>query len=104
MSQLGRIGRMAKTHWKAYCPKMYQRLVKEGKLNQRLLAVEKEAEDQIELIRSRTVAKMKFPDDPLEKAGQMRMVRLMAEETVLRDLVLFPPEKEVLDRERRRNS
>lgn len=82
MGTLGRLGRMAKTHWEANLPKMVAEMKAAGTYHKALRQAEEEAHAERRRICLETEAN---GADPLQ-AWQA------AEEMAIRDVILLPPE------------
>ena len=90
---IGRYGRMRKKYLKKHQPDTFALMLMENTLTQHLIDIDREANEQIELITSR-LAQAEGVTEDLKARGQLGWIRQMnscharAEEQVIRELVL----------------
>ena len=89
---IGKYGRMRKRYLKAHRPVLYTNLLTTGKLDQHLAEIDRNCEEQLELI-IQQMAEQEGVTEELKVADQMEWVHRMnsirdrAEEIVLRELI-----------------
>ena len=87
---VGRFG----SRWKEYMmekhPHRLSELVAQGRINEVILQVDREAEQRTEAMIQELLATRPMPDteDTMERAGHMNMITKEAEETVMDEVVL----------------
>ncbi len=90
---IGKYGRMQKRYLKAHRPVLYTNLLTTGKLDQHLAEIDRNCEEQLELI-IQQMAEQEGVTEELKVADQMEWVRRMnsirsrAEEIILGELIL----------------
>ena len=90
---IGKYGRMRKRYLKAHRPVLYTNLLTTGKLDQHLAEIDRNCEEQLELI-IQQMAEQEGVTEELKVADQMEWVRSMnsirsrAEEIILGELIL----------------
>ena len=87
---LGKYGMMRKAYLKQHRGGTYQSLLLSGQLNEHLKEIEQTAQERIELLMNRLLENEPAPEkekDPIGWAAHMNMLRQMAEETVLSELI-----------------
>ena len=90
---IGKYGRMQKRYLKAHRPVLYTNLLTTGKLDQHLAEIDRNCEEQLELI-IQQMAEQEGVTEELKAADQMEWVRRMnsirsrAEEIILGELIL----------------
>ena len=90
---IGRFGRMRKKYLREYQPDTFALLLMENTLTQHLIDIDREANDQIDLITSR-LAQAEGVTEDLKARDQlcwiqaMNSCRVRAEEQVIREIVL----------------
>jgi formamidopyrimidine-DNA glycosylase len=90
---LGRFARMRLNHLKANDKLMYGHLLMRGKLTAHLAEIEQTAEARIRMMAEQTAAAMNVnetlkAENPRRWVGLMNNIRLTAEQTVIRELIL----------------
>ena len=90
---IGRFGQMRKKYMKEHQPDTFALMLMENTLTQHLIDIDREANEQIDLITSR-LAKAECVTEELKARNQLEWIRRMnscrarAEEQVIRELVL----------------
>jgi hypothetical protein len=87
---IGKYGMLRKTYLKENRSRLYQSLLISGKLDSHLLEIEKSAEERMELLTQQLLKQYPAPDkalDQLKWTAHMNSLNLMAEESVLKELV-----------------
>ena len=91
---IGRFGRMRKKYLKEHQPDTFALMLMENTLTQHLINIDRQANEQIELITSQLALAEGITEDlksrdQLEWIRQMSSCRARAEEQVVRDLILL---------------
>ena len=91
-TQLNKYGRMRLRHLQEHRPGLYTRLILSGKLYDDLLETQKMAQDRVKIITDRMAKAQNINEamkakDLMAWVGAMNMIRLQAEEIVLRELI-----------------
>ena len=89
---LNKYGRMRLRYLQEHRPGFYTRLILSGKLYEDLLETQKTAQDRVVIITDKmakvqNISEAMKAQDQMAWVGAMNMIRLQAEETVLRKLI-----------------
>ena len=89
---LNQYGRMQLRYLQEHRPGLYTRLILSGKLYEDLLETQKTAQDRVEIItekmaKAQNINEAMKAKDQMAWVGAMNMIRLQAEEVVLRELI-----------------
>ena len=89
---LNKYGRMRLRYLQEHRPGLYTRLILSGKLYEELLETQKKAQYRVEIItdkmaRVQNISEAMKAQDQMAWVGAMNMIRLQAEEIVLRELI-----------------
>ena len=89
---LNKYGRMRLRYLQEHRPGLYTRLILSGKLYEDLLETQKAAQDRVEIITEKmakvqNISEAMKAQDQMAWVGAMNMIRLQAEEIVLRELI-----------------
>ena len=89
---LNKYGWMRLRYLQEHRPGLYTRLILSGKLYEDLLGVQKMAQDRVEIItkkmtEAQDISETMKVQDQMAWVGAMNMIRLQAEEIVLRELI-----------------
>ena len=82
---------MARSHWARWLPQQYTAISDPDSF---FSAIGQEAARQIDELATELAGESRPGEDYLAKAGRLKMARLQAEEIVLPELILLPPEPE----------
>lgn len=89
MGTMNRYGAMAQKHWRQWLPVRYAQIPDPAAFFRDL---GEQASQEIGSLEADLLAKAGPPAGFLERSGQANMIRLQAEEKILRELILLPPE------------
>ena len=89
---LNKYGRMRMRYLQEHRPGLYTRLILSGKLYEDLLDIQKAAQKRMEIItekmaKAQNINEVMKAKDQMAWVGAMNMIRLQAEEVVLRELI-----------------
>lgn len=89
---LNKYGRMRLRYLQEHRPGFYTRLILSGKLYEDLQETQKTAQDRVEMItdkmaKTQNISEGMKAQDQIAWVGAMNMIRLQAEEVVLRELI-----------------
>ena len=89
---LNKYGRMRLRYLQEHRPGLYTRLILSGKLYEDLLDIQKAAQKRMEIItekmaKAQNINEVMKAKDQMAWVGAMNMIRLQAEEVVLRELI-----------------
>ncbi|WP_270601704.1 TnpV protein [Anaerostipes hominis (ex Lee et al. 2021)] len=87
---IGKYGMLRRTFLKENRKNWYQSMLLTGKLNRHLLEIEKAAQERMEILMDGLLTTYPAPDkeaDQMKWTAHMNMLRGMAEETILTELV-----------------
>ena len=89
---LNKYGRMRLRYLQEHRPGLYTRLILSGKLYDDLLETQKTAQDRVKIItdrmaKAKNISEAMKAQDQMAWIGAMNMIRLQAEEVVLRELI-----------------
>jgi hypothetical protein len=89
---LNKYGRMRLRYLQEHRPGLYTRLILSGKLYEDLLDIQKAAQKRMEIItekmaKAKNINEAMKAKDQMAWVGAMNMIRLQAEEVVLRELI-----------------
>ena len=89
---LNKYGRMRMRYLQEHRPGLYTRLILSGKLYEDLLETQKTAHDRVVIItdkmaKAQNISEAMKAQDQMAWVGAMNMIRLQAEEVVLRELI-----------------
>lgn len=93
---LGKYGKMRKTFLQNEKPMLYQELLMSGELIDHLEQIDQTARERMFYMMEQAKNSSSLPDkseEPLMWAGRMNMMRLMAEEIVLQELIYQQKQK-----------
>lgn len=89
-NSIGKYGMLRRTFLKEHRSNWYQSMMLTGKLDSHLLEIEKTAQERMEILLARLLQEYPASDkeaDPLAWAAHMNTLTVMAEETVLTEVV-----------------
>ncbi|MCI5509577.1 MAG: TnpV protein [Eubacterium sp.] len=87
---IGKYGMLRRTFLKENRKNWYQSMLLSGKLNRHLMEIEKAAQERMEILMDGLLTTYPAPDkevDQIKWTAHMNMLREMAEETILTELV-----------------
>lgn len=90
--EIGKYGRVWKEYMAERHPHRLSQLVAEGKINQTIVSVDREADSRKETLIQQLLKAQPMPktEDTLERAAHMEMIYRTAEEIILSEIVFKP--------------
>ncbi len=98
---MNRYGQLAQEHWRRWLPTRYATIPNPEDF---FSTLGQETEDQVFDLTDQLAGPDPLGEGYLEKVGRLNNARMRAEEIVLADLVLLPPEPETLEDEEEETS